>query len=251
MGNKGQLARGGSPGSMSAAVCAPTVDQGTQTANSSLVAAHEQREAARRERNYQNEQINRYYAQQRTADAISSNMVKDELKRHTRMTKQLAEEQRVLEELYQVSTWHHATTRRGCITCTCWHGPTHELSDTVPPPTHSRMELTGKGPAATSHSAGVCLKGLVCSTSRGVPERAGVPKGVTQAGAAAHLVDRASSRTTFTLCLPQAETHRQLAAVTAAESDALAAALSRKMQMQEASGKEVQRLREESAELRE
>jgi hypothetical protein len=31
-------------------------------------------------------------------------MVKDELKRHTRMNKQLAEEQRVLEELYKVST---------------------------------------------------------------------------------------------------------------------------------------------------
>ncbi len=53
------------------------------------------------------------------------------------------------------------------------------------------------------------------------------------------------------LCWPQAETNRQLAAVTAAESDALAAALSRKMQVQEASDKEVQRLREESAELRE
>lgn len=48
--------------------------------------------------------LHRYYAQQRTADAISSNMVKDELKRHTRMNKQLAEEQRVLEELYKVST---------------------------------------------------------------------------------------------------------------------------------------------------
>jgi hypothetical protein len=53
------------------------------------------------------------------------------------------------------------------------------------------------------------------------------------------------------LALLQAETNRQLAAVTAAESDALAAALSRKMQVQEASNKEVQRLREESAELRE
>jgi prophage DNA circulation protein len=57
------------------------------------------------------------------------------------------------------------------------------------------------------------------------------------------------------LCWPtahvQAETSRQLAAITAAESEALAAALSRKMQVQEASSKEVQRLREESAELRE
>lgn len=53
------------------------------------------------------------------------------------------------------------------------------------------------------------------------------------------------------LALLQAETNRQLAAVTAAESDALAAALSRKMQVQEASSKEVQRLKEESTELRE
>lgn len=44
----------------------------------------------------------RYYAQQRAADAISSNMVKDELKRHSRINRQLAEEQRVMEELYKV-----------------------------------------------------------------------------------------------------------------------------------------------------
>jgi hypothetical protein len=47
--------------------------------------------------------LDRYYAQQRAADAISSNMVNDELKRHSRINKQLAEEQRVLEELYKVS----------------------------------------------------------------------------------------------------------------------------------------------------
>jgi hypothetical protein len=54
-------------------------------------------------------------------------------------------------------------------------------------------------------------------------------------------------------CCPhtQAEQQRELSAVAAAEADAVAAALSRKMQMQEASSKEVQRLREESAELRE
>lgn len=44
----------------------------------------------------------RYYAQQRAADAISSNMVNDELKRHSRINRQLAEEQRVMEELYKV-----------------------------------------------------------------------------------------------------------------------------------------------------
>jgi len=49
--------------------------------------------------------LHRYYANQRATGAISSNMVKDELKRHSRMTKQLAEEQRVLEDLYKVSTW--------------------------------------------------------------------------------------------------------------------------------------------------
>jgi prophage DNA circulation protein len=51
--------------------------------------------------------------------------------------------------------------------------------------------------------------------------------------------------------LSQAEQQRELSAVAAAEADAVAGALSRKMQMQEASSKEVQRLREESAELRE
>lgn len=48
--------------------------------------------------------VHRYYAQQRAADAISSNTVKDELKRHSRINRQLAEEQRIMEELYQVST---------------------------------------------------------------------------------------------------------------------------------------------------
>jgi hypothetical protein len=49
----------------------------------------------------------------------------------------------------------------------------------------------------------------------------------------------------------QADTSRQLAAATAAESEALAAALGRQIQEQQASSKEVQRLREESVELRE
>lgn len=52
-------------------------------------------------------------------------------------------------------------------------------------------------------------------------------------------------------CVLQAETSRELAAVTYAEAEALAAAASRQMQAEQASSKEVQRLREESAELRE
>lgn len=49
----------------------------------------------------------------------------------------------------------------------------------------------------------------------------------------------------------QAERSKELAAAAAAESDALAAALARKMQVEEAKGREVQRLRAESEELRE
>jgi hypothetical protein len=56
----------------------------------------------------------RYYCQQRAADAISSNMVKDELKRHSRMHKKLAEEQQVMQELYKVSSNSQPTR---CLCC--------------------------------------------------------------------------------------------------------------------------------------
>lgn len=48
--------------------------------------------------------LHRHYAHQRATDAINSTMVKDDVKRHTRNTRQLAEEQRVLEQLYEVRT---------------------------------------------------------------------------------------------------------------------------------------------------
>ncbi|WIA31853.1 hypothetical protein OEZ86_002718 [Tetradesmus obliquus] len=114
-----------------------------------LARAHERKEAVRQQQEFERAQIQKYYAQQRTTDAISGNMAKDEFKRHGREARERQAEQQLLEEMYV------------------------------------------------------------------------------------------------------AEQQRELSAVAAAEADALAAALSRKMQMQEASSKEVQRLREESAELRE
>lgn len=66
-----------------------------------------------------------------------------------------------------------------------------------------------------------------------------------------HTIDKLALSLTHVTSCNQVETNRQLAAITAAESEAIAAALSRKMQVQEASNKEVQRLREQSAELRE
>lgn len=39
---------------------------------------------------------------------MNANSVKDELKRHSRTTKQLSEEQQVLETFYKVSTYAHA-----------------------------------------------------------------------------------------------------------------------------------------------
>lgn len=46
----------------------------------------------------------RYYAQQRTTDAISGNMAKDEFKRHGREARERQAEQQLLEEMYVVST---------------------------------------------------------------------------------------------------------------------------------------------------
>eukprot|EP00878_Enallax_costatus_P024325 GHUV01025957.1.p2 GENE.GHUV01025957.1~~GHUV01025957.1.p2 ORF type:complete len:121 (+),score=41.51 GHUV01025957.1:635-997(+) len=114
-----------------------------------LARAHEQREAVRREQEFQRSQIQRYYADQRATDAASANMVKDEFKRHGREARERQAEQQMLEDMYK------------------------------------------------------------------------------------------------------AERSKELAAAAAAESDALAAALARKMQVEEAKGREVQRLREESEELRE
>jgi hypothetical protein len=114
-----------------------------------LMRMHEQREAARRERDFQRAEITKYYGEQRAADAMNASMLKDELKHHSRKTKQREAQQQLLESLQQ------------------------------------------------------------------------------------------------------AETSRQLAAITAAEAEALTAALGRQMQVQQAASKEVQRLCEESAELRE
>jgi len=52
------------------------------------------------------------------------------------------------------------------------------------------------------------------------------------------------------MCLLQAERNKELTAAAAAESEAITAALSQKMQEQEAASREVQRLRLESEELR-
>jgi hypothetical protein len=45
----------------------------------------------------------RYYAQQRATDAISSNMVKDEFKRHGMEVRERQAEQQLLKEMYVVS----------------------------------------------------------------------------------------------------------------------------------------------------
>lgn len=115
------------------------------------------------------------------------------------------------------------------------------------PPQHENMQETAVHKTWSAEAAGAVmhsqpwvakaqqLQGLQINWSAG-----------TQQLAAAQPIYSALS-----LTLSQAEQQRELSAVAAAEADALAAALSRKMQMQEASSKEVQRLREESAELRE